>query len=62
MVQKQYRTKIRPNIVKALYKTATELAEPFRVVNIRFDELTKEFVVVVDASDNFHAKLITYLH
>jgi hypothetical protein len=61
MTQKEYKTKVRPEFEKALFKTSRELKESFRIVKFSFDTNTNEFIFIIDASDNFHNKLASYL-
>jgi len=61
MVQKEYRVKVRSEFNRALILTQKELKEPFKIVKFGFDNNTKEFVYIVEASDNFHNKLANYL-
>jgi hypothetical protein len=60
MTQKEYRVKVRSELYRALIKTSRELKETFRIVDISFDETTKEFVYTIEATDGFHNKLATY--
>jgi len=61
MVQKEYRVKVRSEFNRALMLTQKELKESFIIVGISLDANTKEFVFRVEASDNFHNKLSSYL-
>jgi hypothetical protein len=61
MTQKEYRNKMIINISKALLRTSRELKEPFTIISTKKDSTTNEFVVIVEASDNFHNKAISYL-
>jgi hypothetical protein len=61
MVLKEYRVETRNEFYRALRKTCNELKEPFRIVKLSFDNNTKEFVFSIEASDNYHNKLSSYL-
>jgi len=61
MTLKDYRVIVRSELYRALRQTCNELKEPFSIVNFSFDSNTKEFVFSVEASDNFHNKLSSYL-
>lgn len=61
MVQKEYKVRGRNEFYIALRLTSNELKEPFKIVKFGFDNNTKEFVYIVEASDNFHNKLANYL-
>jgi hypothetical protein len=61
MVQKEYKVKERFEFYRTLRLTHNELKEPFKIVKFTLDSNTKEFVFSVEASDNFHSKLSSYL-
>jgi hypothetical protein len=61
MVQKEYRVQVRSEFYRALMLTQKELKEHFIILGITLDGNTKEFVFRVEASNNFHNKLSSYL-
>lgn len=61
MVEKTYTITFRGELTKALSKTKRELKEDFIIKSVTYDDTTKKFTFIIEASDSFHSKLASYL-
>jgi len=58
---KDYRDENNRKIFGALIRAKRETKESYSITKINYDTSTNQFVISVNASDNFHNKAISYL-
>ena len=61
MTEKIYFTNSRASFFRKLAETVREVKQAYIIKKIEFDATTKQFKIVVDASDSFHNVLSSKL-